>query len=89
VRGIWLGWREDEAKREAHKLLPNIDVMILDSLLLHARSLIKFYRSDGPSNDILLSDFAVPIEPLLNTRLKDTISTQSEFMYFISPIGET
>jgi hypothetical protein len=30
----------NETKDEAHLLLPNIDVMIRDCLLLHARSLI-------------------------------------------------
>lgn len=40
--------------------LPNIIVMIRDCLLLHARSLIKFYKSKGANEDIMLSDFDVP-----------------------------
>ncbi len=40
--------------------LPDIVVMIRDCVLLHARSLIKFYKSKGASEDILLSDFGVP-----------------------------
>ncbi|MGO9088530.1 MAG: hypothetical protein ACLP6G_03520 [Terriglobales bacterium] len=44
--------------------LPNIDVMILNSLLLHARSLIKFYRGGkGPSTDIVLSNFTTSKMP--------------------------
>jgi hypothetical protein len=55
-------------KNEAHQLLPNVDVMILDSLLLHARSLIDFYtkRQAKPrATDIYLSDFSVSIDPRL------------------------
>ncbi|MGC2172048.1 MAG: hypothetical protein WA555_13565 [Candidatus Sulfotelmatobacter sp.] len=39
------------------KQLPNIDVMIRDCILLHARSLIKFYTNNGQNSDILLRDF--------------------------------
>lgn len=45
-------------KNKSHKLIPNIDVLALDSLLTHARSLICFYESRGTrGTDILLSDF--------------------------------
>jgi len=52
--------------------LPNIIVMIRDCLLLHARSLIKFYRSKkNECTDIVLSDFDVsPIETSLDTCLE-------------------
>lgn len=41
--------------------LPNIVVMIQDCLLLHARSLIKFYRCrKREPTDIALSDFCIP-----------------------------
>jgi hypothetical protein len=45
--------------------LPNIDVMVRDCLLLHARSLIKFYRSKqkAEDEDIVLSDFCIPAIP--------------------------
>jgi hypothetical protein len=50
-------------KQEAHQLLPNIVVMILESLLLHARSLIDFYtKRQPPSTDILLCDFGLSID---------------------------
>lgn len=60
-------------KNAAHQLTPNIDVMVRDCLLLHARSLIKFYRNTkrGPI-DIVLSDFKVPtIKHSLNRGLQD------------------
>ena len=48
-------------KKAAHQLMPNIDVMVRDCLLLHARSLIKFYRDiRHGQTDIVLSDFGVP-----------------------------
>lgn len=53
------------AKGHAHKLLPNIDVMILDSLLLHARSLIDFYTKNpaqARATDIVLGGFSVSID---------------------------
>jgi len=41
--------------------LPNITVMVRDCFLLHARSLIKFYRDrNNRPTDIVLSDFSVP-----------------------------
>ena len=47
-----------ELKARAHELLPNVDVMILNALLLHARCLIKFYlkRAEKPT-DIHLGVF--------------------------------
>jgi len=51
-------------KGQFDKDLPNIDVMVRDCLLLHARSLIKFCRSSrARKEDILLSDFRVPAIP--------------------------
>jgi hypothetical protein len=46
---------------KTHRILPNIDVLARDTILLHARTLIKFYRnvSNRPT-DIILSDFSVP-----------------------------
>ena len=60
-------------KNAAHQLMPNIDVMVRDCLLLHARSLIKFYRDiKHGRTDIVLSDFRVPaIKPSLNRGLED------------------
>jgi hypothetical protein len=50
------------AKTAADLLLPNIDVMVRDCLLLHARSLIDFYRSTGNrQDDILLSNFSLSV----------------------------
>jgi hypothetical protein len=52
--------------------LPNVDVMARDCLLLHARSLIKFYRNRGKTEDILLSDFAIPaIQPEVDASLRE------------------
>lgn len=50
--------------------LPNIIVMVRDCLLLHARSLIKFYRSRGRQDDIVLCDFGIAsIPPALDAKL--------------------
>ena len=47
-----------QAKENIHRLLPNIDVTALDSVLMRARLLIKFYRNVSQrDNDILLGDF--------------------------------
>lgn len=53
-------------KDEAHRLLPNIDVAILDSLLTHARSLIDFYTKGSQGRtDITLGDFNLSLgQPL-------------------------
>jgi hypothetical protein len=60
-----------QTKKQVDDLLPNIIVMIRDCLLLHARSLINFYRSDaGGPEDILLSDFGIPFDPLLSSALE-------------------
>jgi hypothetical protein len=54
----------NKTKEEAHRLLPNIDVAILDSLLAHARSLIDFYTKDQSSRtDITLEDFHLSVDP--------------------------
>src|SRR5258708_5876903 len=60
-------------KKETLQLLPNIDVMVRDCLLLHARSLIKFYRNVRRGDtDIILSDFGVkPIDQQLGDDMKD------------------
>jgi hypothetical protein len=51
-------------KEAAHNLVPNIDVFVRDCLLLHARLLIKFYRSvKTRDTDILLCDFKIPRIP--------------------------
>jgi hypothetical protein len=51
-------------KEEACQMLPNVDVMVLDSLLLHARLLIDFYvkQCQSGSTDILLCDFGISID---------------------------
>jgi hypothetical protein len=48
-----------EAKQKAHELVPNVDVLARDTLLLHARSLIDFYTKgcQPGSTDIVLCDF--------------------------------
>jgi hypothetical protein len=57
-------------ERQFDKDMPNIDVMVRDCLLLHARSLIKFYRNKGRPDDILLFDFNIPkIPPALDAYL--------------------
>jgi hypothetical protein len=56
----------NETKQEAHRLLPNIDVSILDSLLVHARSLVDFYTKRQPRrDDITLRGFGLALDPLL------------------------
>jgi hypothetical protein len=47
----------NKTKDKAHRLLPNVDVAILDSLLSHARSLIDFYTKAKGGTDITLGDF--------------------------------
>lgn len=56
----------NETKEEAHRLLPNIDVAILDSLLSHARSLIDFYTKAPRKNDITLGDFNLSLDQPLS-----------------------
>lgn len=60
----------NETKGEADRLLPNIDVAILDSLLVHARSLIDFYTK-GPQGgtDITLGDFNLSLDQPLSADL--------------------
>ena len=60
-------------KNPALQLMPNVNVMVCDCLLLHARSLIKFYRNiNHGRTDIVLSDFRVPaIKHSLNRGLED------------------
>jgi hypothetical protein len=60
------------AKKETDRLLPNCDVMARDCLLVHARSLIKFYRNSSRRiTDIILSDFRVPaVDVSLSDRLE-------------------
>lgn len=60
----------NETKEEAHRLLPNIDVAILDSLLSHARSLIDFYTKDPPRRyDMTLGDFNLSLDQPLSVDL--------------------
>jgi len=55
---------------ESHRLLPNIDVTALDSVLMRARLLIKFYRNVSQrDNDILLRDFGLSLSDALNSSL--------------------
>ena len=57
-------------KMESHRLLPNIDVTALDSVLMRARLLIKFYRNVSQrDNDILLRDFGLSLSDALNSSL--------------------
>jgi len=60
-------------KTEAERLLPDVEVMIRDCLLLHARSLVKFYKNVSHRNtDILLSDFGfLAPNTSLTRRLED------------------
>jgi hypothetical protein len=61
----------NETKDQARELLPNVDVMVRDCLLLHARSLIKFYRNVGRETDIVLSHFKIaPIAMTLSNVLE-------------------
>lgn len=48
-----------DTKKKAHELLPNVDVLARDTLLMHARSLIDFYTKNCQpgSTDILVCDF--------------------------------
>jgi hypothetical protein len=56
-------------KLEAHELIPNIDVMALDSVLLHARALINFYTNHGGPTDILLKNFDRAVDSSTETDL--------------------
>jgi hypothetical protein len=58
-------------KIEAHELAPNIDVMTLDSVFVHARALINFYTNHGGGTDILLKNFSVAIDSWTQTRLAE------------------
>jgi hypothetical protein len=61
----------NEMKDEAHRLLPNIDVAVLDSLLTHARSLIDFYTKSPPRrDDITLGDFNLSLDQSLSADLE-------------------
>jgi hypothetical protein len=65
---------EETTREKANEILPNIGVMILDSLLLHARLLIDFYTkrsSVKEQTDILLCDFSVSIDEKLCKKLKE------------------
>jgi hypothetical protein len=57
------------AKNDAHRLLPNIDVMVRDCLLLHARSLLNFYTDHTnrkrDCTDILLRDYGISKRPMV------------------------
>jgi len=63
----------NETKEAAHNLVPNIDVFTRDCLLLHGRSLIKFYRNvKSRDTDIILSDFKFPaMDKSLDGNLKE------------------
>jgi hypothetical protein len=58
-------------RNEAHKLVPNIDVMALDSVLVHARVLINFYSNHGGGTDILLKNFGRAIDSWTESRLAE------------------
>ncbi len=59
----------NETKEEAHRLLPNIDVALLDSLLTHARSLIDFYTKAQGGTDITLGNFNLSLDQPLSADL--------------------
>lgn len=59
----------NETKEEAHRLLPNIDVAVLDSLLTHARSLIDFYTKAQGGTDITLGNFNLSLDQPLSAEL--------------------
>jgi hypothetical protein len=57
-------------KEEAHRLLPNIDVAVLDSLLTHARSLVDFYTNrNSRRDDITLGLFGLSLDQALSVDL--------------------
>jgi len=57
-------------KAEIHRLVPNIDVTALDSVLMRARLLTKFYRNVSQrDNDILLKDFTLSLSDVLDSAL--------------------
>jgi hypothetical protein len=57
-------------KDKPHESIPNIDVMIRDCLLLHARALIKFYKNiGGKRTDIKVADFGCAIDVLHTSTL--------------------
>jgi hypothetical protein len=59
----------NETKDAAHRLLPNIDVAVLDSLLTHARSLIDFYTKAQGGTDITLGNFNLSLDQPLSADL--------------------
>lgn len=51
----------EQTQTDANALLPEVGTIALDSLLLHARSLIDFYTKPNPDvTDISLADFGLP-----------------------------
>lgn len=63
---------DDTAEKTINALIPGAGVLLQDSLLLHARSLIDFYAKGASDNtDILLEDFGFrPISASRKAKLK-------------------
>lgn len=63
---------DDTAEQAINSLIPGAGVLLQDSLLLHARSLIDFYtKSSSDNTDILLEDFGFqPISATRKARLR-------------------
>lgn len=57
-------------KESACDLIPNIDVMVRDCLLVHARSLIEFYGTRHRPDDISLKDFGYTLDPNIERKLE-------------------
>jgi hypothetical protein len=75
------GRAEDKAR--VKRMLPQISTPILDSLLVHARSLIEFYCGAGSPSDIRLAAFTglgrvnPTVSKLLTDRYRDAISVHA------------
>src|ERR1700690_1141748 len=52
-------------------MVPNIDVMALDSVMVHGRALINFYTNHGGPTDILLKNFGCVIDSWTERRLAE------------------
>jgi hypothetical protein len=63
---------DDTAEKAINSLIPGVGVLLQDSLLLHARSLIDFYTKGATDDtDILLEDFGFrPISATHRAKLK-------------------
>lgn len=60
-----------ETKQKALELLPNVDVLARDGLLLDARSLVDFYtKNQKGSTDILLCDFGLSVNQTIYQQIE-------------------